>query len=138
MSQIKDFDMKLAKEFGQIAQTVISRPTNILKRIKKANDKVDFSNGRFQEIAIDLESIAEDISSKNFDSMEALENMLVELLEHNVFLEKQLDTARKDTVVAFGCELVNEHESNFTGGEIQIQAICQVVYDTVTQKYRPV
>ena len=50
------------------------------------------------------------------------------------FLEKQLDTARTDTVVAFGCELINEHESSFIGGENQIQAICQVVLDTITQK----
>lgn len=80
MTQIKDYDMRLAKEFGQIAQAVVSRPTNILKRVKKANDKVDFSSNRFQEIAIDIESISEDISSKNFESMELLENMILCLL----------------------------------------------------------
>jgi hypothetical protein len=80
MSQIKDYDMKLAKEFGQIAQAVISRPTNIIKRIEKANDKVDFSSGRFQEIAIDIEHITEDISSKNFYSMESIENIILGLV----------------------------------------------------------
>ena len=80
MSQMKDYDMSLAKNFCEIAQAVVSRPNNILKRVEKANDKVDFSSGRFQEIAIDIESISEDISSKNFDSMETLEDMFAELL----------------------------------------------------------
>ena len=92
MPQIKDFDMKLAKEFGQIAQAVISRPINILKRTEKANDKVDFSSGRyFQEIAIDIEHISEDISSKNFDSMETLENMFVPILERIAELTVRLE-----------------------------------------------
>jgi len=80
MTQIKNYNMKLAKEFGQIAQAVISRPTNILTRVMKANNKVNFSSGRFQEIAIDVESISEDISSKNFHSMEELENIILGLL----------------------------------------------------------
>jgi hypothetical protein len=33
----------------------------------------------------------------------------------------------KDGVISMACELVNEHESNFIGGEIQIAAIAQVV-----------
>jgi len=35
-----------------------------------------------------------------------------------------------DGVISMGCELVNEHESNFPGGEVQICAIVQVVIDT--------
>ena len=66
--------------------------------------------------------IAKDLNRKSF------------LEEHVLFLNKQLETAKVDTIVTFGCELIDEHESNFLGGENQIQAICQVVHDQVTSK----
>lgn len=101
--QMKDYDMALAKKFCEIAQAVVSRPNNILSRVEKANDKVDFSSGRFQEIAIDIESISEDISSKNFDSMETLENMFTELLKasnaKNKFFTEQMAFLKEQNIL---------------------------------------
>ena len=56
-----------------------------------------------------------------------------ELEAHVEFLEKQLSNSNIDVVATFGAELLNEHEHCFIGGENQIQAICRVVLEQVTQ-----
>ena len=125
MTQIKNYDMKLAKEFGQIAQAVTSRPTNILKRIEKANDKVDFSNGRFQEIAIDIEHISEDISSKNYESMETLENMFLELLKK----QKPL-TKNDDCIVSFNVTEFSEADRGIAAEHIMQNLFSTMKFDS--------
>ncbi len=74
-----------------------------------------------------------EVSGNNFkvNALLGCPDMVLFACENIKFLESRLEAAKVDAIATFGAELVNEYESNFSGGENQILAICQVVSEKI-------
>jgi len=68
--------MKYGNRVNQFKKKIQAIP----EQVKSANNNIDFSNGRFQEIMIDLESIIEDLENEFYLHSEEVEKLIANRL----------------------------------------------------------